>query len=45
MLHHHYEVLELMDPSDLPFDPSDTDMVGVFGFDRFVAFADLSYGC
>lgn len=42
---HWYEIAELMDPGDLPFDPDDREMVSIFGFDKFAAFADLSYGC
>lgn len=45
VLSHPYRVLELMDPADLPFDPVDENMVSIFGSGRFIAFADLSYGC
>ena len=43
--YHWYEVMELYSPEDgLPFDLND-DFVSIFGFGKFVAFADLSYGC
>lgn len=42
---HWYDVCELYGPGKLPFDLQDEDVVSIFGFDRFVAFADLSYGC
>ena len=45
MLSHHYSVMELMDPKNLTFDPNDPEMVSIFGFGKFIAFADLSYGC
>lgn len=43
---HWYSVVELYDAeSKLPFDLSDEDIVTIFGFNKFIAFADLSYGC
>lgn len=43
---HWYEIVELYDPNEkLPFDLSDEDIVSIFGFEKFKAFADLSYGC
>lgn len=43
---HWYEVMELYDADKkLPFDLNDEDIVSIFGFEKFVAFADLSYGC
>lgn len=43
---HWYEVIELYSPDQLlPFDLKDEDVVSIFGFEKFAAFADLSYGC
>ena len=43
---HWYEIMELYSPGmELPFDLSDEDIVSIFGFGKFEAFADLSYGC
>lgn len=42
---HWYEVAELYAPGKLPFDLTDEDTTGIFGTDKFAAFADLSYGC
>ena len=42
---HWYEICELYEGSELPFDVSDEDIVSIFGFNKFVAFADMSYGC
>ncbi len=44
--YHWYEVLELYSTEeDLPFDLEDDEIVSIFGFGRFLALADLSYGC
>lgn len=43
--YHWYDVAELFDAGQLPFDLEDEDTVSIFGTDKFVAFADLSYGC
>ena len=42
---HWYEVAELFEAGELPFDLTDEDTVSIFGTNKFVAFADLSYGC
>lgn len=42
---HWYEVLELYDGKQMPVDLTDEDVVSIFGCGKFVAFADLSYGC
>lgn len=43
---HWYEIAELYDPSEkLPFDFFDEEIVSIFGFKKFKAFGDLSYGC
>ncbi len=42
---HWYEICELYEGTELPFDISDEDVVSIFGFNKFVDFADLSYGC
>ena len=42
---HWYEICELYEGNELPFDVSEEDVVSIFGFNKFVAFADLSYGC
>lgn len=42
---HWYEVAELFEAGKLPFDLTDEDTVSIFGTNKFVAFADLSYGC
>ena len=43
---HWYEIMELYSPNTaLPFDLADEDIVCIFGFDKFEAFVDLSYGC
>ena len=43
---HWYDVAELYSPEkELPFDLKDEDIVSIFGFGKFEAFADLSYGC
>ena len=44
-LHHVYNVVELFDPDDIPFDLNDPATVSIFGTNKFKAFADLSYGC
>lgn len=44
-LHHVYNVAELFAPDEFPIDPDDPDTVSVFGTGKFVALADLSYGC
>lgn len=42
---HWYEVAELFEAGDLPFDLTDEETISIFGTNEFVAFADLSYGC
>lgn len=42
---HWYEVMELYDGFELPFDLNDEDISCIFGFNKFVEFADLSFGC
>ena len=42
---HWYDVCELYGPGELPFDLTDEELVSIFGFGKFEAFADLSYGC
>ena len=43
---HWYEIMELYaTEQELPFDLSDQDVVSIFGFNKFEAFADMSYGC
>lgn len=43
---HWYEVAELYRTDEkLPFDLNDEDIVSIFGFEKFEAFGDLSYGC
>ena len=42
---HWYEIAELYAVNGLPFDLSDKEIVSIFGFDKFEAFADLSCGC
>lgn len=42
---HWYEVAELFEAGELPFDLTDEETVSIFGTNKFVAFADLSYGC
>lgn len=42
---HRYEVIELFEGDTLPVDFDDEDVVSIFGTGKFVAFADLSYGC
>ena len=43
---HWYDVAELYSPEqELPFELKDEDIVSIFGFGKFEAFADLSYGC
>ena len=42
---HWYEVLELYEGKELPADLTDEDVVSIFNFGKFAAFADLSYGC
>lgn len=42
---HWYDIMELYAPGKMPFDLKDQDIVSIFGFDKFEAFADLSYGC
>ena len=43
---HWYEIMELYaSEQTLPFDLTDQDVVSILGFEKFVAFADLSYGC
>lgn len=43
---HYYEIMELYSADDaLPFDYEDEDFVSIFGYGKFRAFADLSYGC
>ena len=44
-MNHWYEVMEAFEGSELPIDLSDTEVVSILGTDRFIAFADLSYGC
>lgn len=44
--YHWYQIMELYNPDEkLPFDMSDEKICSIFGYDRFEAFADLSYGC
>ena len=44
--YHWYDVMELYESEkDIPFDLSDEDIACIFGFNKFVDFADLSYGC
>ena len=44
--YHWYDVMELYESeNDIPFDLSDEDIACIFGFNKFVDFADLSYGC
>ena len=44
--YHWYEVIELYRAdNNLPFDLNDEDIISIFGFKKFEAFADLSYGC
>lgn len=43
---HWYEIAELYRADcNLPFDLNDEDIVSIFGFEKFEAFGDLSYGC
>lgn len=43
---HWYEVMELYSAEkELPFDMTDEDIVTIFGYNEFIDFADLSYGC
>lgn len=42
---HWYDVAELFSPEGVPVDLEDEDVVSIFGTDKFLAFADLSYGC
>lgn len=43
---HWYEIAELYSADEeLPFDLKDEDVVSILGFNKFEAFADLSYGC
>lgn len=42
---HWYEILQLYGPGKLPFDLKDPDIMSIFGFGKFEALADLSYGC
>lgn len=42
---HWYQVAELFGAGELPVDLADEDTVSIFGTGKFVAFADLSYGC
>ncbi len=44
-LHHVYNIVELFDPNDIPFDLDDPATVSIFGTKKFIALADLSYGC
>lgn len=43
--HHYYEILEAFEGTSLPVDLKDPDVVSIFGTGKFIAFADLSYGC
>ena len=42
---HWYDAAILFKGSELPIDLSDEDVVSVFGTGKFIALADLSYGC
>lgn len=43
---HWYDIVELYDVEKvLPFDLNDEEVVSIFGFNEFEAFADLSFGC
>jgi DNA-binding PadR family transcriptional regulator len=43
---HWYDVAELYNSKDdFPFDLNDPEISSIFGFNKFLAFADLSYGC
>lgn len=42
---HWYDVAELFPAEGLPVDLNDEDVVSIFGTGKFLAFADLSYGC
>ena len=42
---HWYEVMEAFEGSELPVDLNDENVVSIFGTEKFISFADLSYGC
>ena len=42
---HFYSVAELFEGNTLPIDFKDEDVISTFGTKKFIAFADLSYGC
>lgn len=42
---HWYDVAELFPAGALPVDLEDEDTISIFGTGKFLAFADLSYGC
>lgn len=42
---HWYDVAELFPAEGVPIDLNNEDVVSIFGTGKFLAFADLSYGC